>query len=170
MSLFGAGWTLGAIKSLAEKGVHSATFYEMTGARGLMFREQYISQFAEFPALPGSLYPIYHIFADVGEFSEGQVIHSKTNNPLKVTCLVLKKKQQIRVLVANLERTQTNIRVTGLSDQVWVKKLDEMNTMEAMQSPEEFRQQPGQKLKTEDGKLNLNFYPYSIARIDSIGV
>ena len=36
MSLFGAAWTLGAIKHLAEQGAARATFYETTGWLGVM--------------------------------------------------------------------------------------------------------------------------------------
>ena len=34
MSLFGAGWTAGSLKYLAEGGAHSLTYYETTGPDG----------------------------------------------------------------------------------------------------------------------------------------
>src|SRR2546421_1852947 len=39
MSLFGAVWTAGSIKYLAESGAASLTYYETAGWRGLMERE-----------------------------------------------------------------------------------------------------------------------------------
>ena len=169
MSLFGAGWTLGAIKYLAENGVSSATFYETTSWRGVMETERNSPLPQQFRSIPGVVFPLYHIFADVGEFTGGQVIPSKSSNPLKVESLALRKDDQTRVLIANLTGTSSQILVANIPERVQIKTLDEDNALDALQSPEKFNQQPGQILVSEDSCLNLEIKPYAIVCIDIKG-
>ncbi len=58
-------------------------------------------------------------------------------------------------MIANLEGTPSQIRVTNLPDRVQAKILDETNALEAMKSPEQFRQQSGQMLETEAWLLEI---------------
>lgn len=85
-SLFGAAWTLGSIKHLAEAGAASLTYYETIGARGVMER---------------NVFSMWHVFAEVGAFAGGEVIVSKSSEPLQVEGLVLRKGKRTRVLLAN---------------------------------------------------------------------
>jgi hypothetical protein len=47
------------------------------------------------------------------------------------------------------------------------RRLDETSVLEAMQSPEDFRQSPGETLVTRAGVLELELPPYGLARLDS---
>jgi hypothetical protein len=85
---FGAAWTLGSIKFLAEAGAYSATYYQATGPFGLMDGPE--------------LFPLYHVLEDVGEFAGGEVLATETTEPHWLAALTLPRGDRLRVLVANL--------------------------------------------------------------------
>ncbi len=167
MSLFGAGWTLGSLKYLCESETHSLTYYETTGWRGVMETE-FGSQVPEkFYSLRGAVFPLYHVFADVGEFADGQIITTSSSNPLKITGLAMKNKGQTRVILANLGSEIQKLTVQNLSSSVHIRHLNESNVERAMQSPEVFRSQALQKQLTVDGSLKMELLPYALVCIDS---
>jgi len=167
MSLFGAGWTAGSIKYMAESGAHSVTYFETTGWRGVMEMESGSPVPDQFRSLPGSVFPMYHILADVGEFSGGQVVPSKSSDNLKIDGLALRKDGRLRLLVANMSPQPQQVGVHHLSQQVRVRRLDETNAEQAMQSPEGFRAGVGETVQTRDGVLDLSLLPYAVACIDT---
>jgi hypothetical protein len=85
MSLFGAGWTVGSLKYLCESETHSLTYYETTGWRGVMETEYGSPVPEKFYSLRGAVFPLYHVFADIGEFAGGQIMTTSSSNPLKIT-------------------------------------------------------------------------------------
>jgi hypothetical protein len=166
MSLFGAGWTLGSLKYVAESGVYSVTYYETSGWHGVMEREAGAARPEGFHSIPGAVFPLYHVLADVGEFTRGEVIPSKSSDTLRVDGLALRKGDKTRVLLANLGAEPQRVRVGDLSGRVWVRLLDEGNAEDAMRSPEAFRAEKGELVRTAGGVLELELLPYGIARID----
>ncbi|MBI1878614.1 MAG: hypothetical protein HYR94_10375, partial [Chloroflexi bacterium] len=167
MSLFGAGWTVGSIKYLAESGVDSATYYETTGWRGVMETEAGSAVPAKFRSLPGAVFPLYHVLADVGEFAGGEIIPATSSQILRLDGLALRKEDQTRVILANLSPESQTVTVQNLPAQVRVHYLDENNAEVAMQSPETFRAQEGELKQTKAGTLQLDLLPYAIVRIGS---
>ena len=167
MSLFGANWTLGSIKYLSESGASSVTYYEMTGWRGVMETTGGSPLPEKFRSLPGAVFPLYHVLADVGEFSGGAVLTSKSSDPLKVEGIALRKNGKIRTLLANLTPESQQVRIQNLMGTVRVRRLDETNAQTAMISPEVFREETGEFAQTTNGTLELNMLPYAIAQIDS---
>ena len=91
MSLFGAGWTLAALKYLAESGVASVTFYETTGWLGVMEREEGCPLPDKFPSRPGMVFPLFHVLADANEFAGGRVLPSVSSDPLAFDGLVVRR-------------------------------------------------------------------------------
>ena len=91
MSLFGAGWTLGSLKYLAASGANSATYYETTGWRGVMETAAGSPLPQLFRSLPGAVFPLYHVFADLGEFAGGEIATGRASQPLAFDGLVLYK-------------------------------------------------------------------------------
>jgi hypothetical protein len=166
MSLFGAAWTTGSLKYLAESDAHSLTYYETTGWRGVMETEAGSPLPDKFPSLPGSVFPLYHVLADVGAFAGGQVIPTNSSDNLRVEALALSREGQTALLVANLSADPQQVTVQNLAEGVRVRLLDESNAEAAMESPEEFRQQPGELRQTSGGALQLSLQPYAVARID----
>ena len=168
MSLFGSGWTLGSIKYLSESGASSVTYYETTGWRGVMERVGGSPLPEKFRSLPGAVFPLYHVLADVGEFAGGEVLVSKSSDPLKVEGIVLRKNGKTRTLLANLTSDSQQVRVRNLTGTVRVRHLDETNAQSAMASPEAFRAETGELVGDAEGTLELNLLPYAIAQIDSM--
>ena len=169
MSLFGAGWTIGSLKYLSESNVYSITYYETSGWRGIMEREDGSPIPDLFRSIPGSVFPLYHVFADVGEFLGGSIIPSTTSAPLNVEGIAIQKEGRTRILLANLESTPQDVRLVypGLGAKVRVRQLDETNVEETMRSPESFRSIKGRIAETEDKALQLSLLPYASVRIDS---
>ena len=166
ISLFGAGWTLGSIKYLSESGASSVTYYETSGWRGVMETATGSPLPEKFCSLPGAVFPLYHVLADVGEFAGGEVLVSKSSDPLKVEGIALRRNGKTRTLLANLTSDSQQVSVQNLADTIRVRHLNETNAHEAMASPEAFRAETGELLQTTNNTLELNLLPYAIAQID----
>ena len=106
------------------------------------------------------------MLADVGEFAGGQVIPTKSSHNLRAEGVTLVKEGRTRLILANLSAGPQQVTVHNLGEQVRVHLLDETNAETAMQSPDEFRRQPGEMRQTEEGVLQLSLRPYAVARID----
>jgi D-apionolactonase len=166
MALFGAGWTMGSLKYPAEAGAFSVTYYETSGWRGVMECEAGSPEPALFYSSPGAVFPLYHVLADVGEFAGGEIVTSRSSDPLQVDGLALRKDGRLRVLVANLTNDPQAVTVEWPASAAFVRMLDEINAEQAMQSPENYRHQPGEQVLARDGTLSLSLRPYALARID----
>ncbi len=122
----------------------------------------------KFRSLPGCVFPLYHVLADVSEFAGGEVLPSSSNTPLAVDGVVLRKDGRLRVLLVNLTGQERKVRVTGagLPKLLLVKSLDESCAETAMISPESFRKQPGNKLETGRDAIEIWIRPYATMRLD----
>ena len=169
MSLFGAGWTVGSLKYLCESETHSLTYYETTGWRGVMETEYGSPVPEKFYSLRGAVFPLYHVFADVGEFADGQIMTTSSSNPLKITGLAVHKEGRTRVILANLGSEVQQLTVQNLSASVHIRHLNESNVEQAMQSPEVFRAQNFKKQLTVNGSLKLELLPFALVCIDRAG-
>ena len=167
MSLFGAVWTLGSIKYLSESGASSVTYYETTGWRGVMETANGSPLPKKFPSIPSSVFPLYHVLADVGEFAGGEILPSKSSDTLKIEGLALHKDGKTRVLLANLTPDSQRVSVGNLAATVRVRHLDETNAQAAMTSPDAFRAEANELVQTANGTLELSLLPYAIAQIDT---
>lgn len=166
MSLLGAVWTAGSLKALSEAGVYSTTFYETDGGKGVM----YAGHTALPPAksLSGSVFPLYHVFADVGEFQCGEVVACSSTAPLKAQGLALSKDGRLRVVLANLTPEQQAVRVimgAGM-ERLSFQSMDESNVEWAMAAPESFRAALGKSLEVRRQGLELDLPPYAVVRLD----
>lgn len=169
MALLGAGWTLGSIKYLAEGGAASVTYYETTGWRGVMETADGASVPEKFRSIPGAVFPLYHVLADVGEFSGGEVLPTLSSDNLRVEGLALRKGNHLSVFLANLTHQSQTVTISALAPEVRLRILDETNAETAMHSPEVFRSQTGELRPTRMGILDVKLLPYAIARIDFVG-
>lgn len=166
MSLCGAGWTLGSVKYLSESGASSVTYYETSGWRGVMETATGSTLPEKFRSLPSTVFPLYHILADVGEFAEGEILVSKSSDPLKVEGIVLRKNGKTRTLIANLTSDSQQVRVQNLTGTVRVRHLNETNAHTAMTSPETFRAKTGELVQTTEDTFEVNLLPYAVVQID----
>ena len=168
MALFGAAWTAGSIKYLSQGGAFSATYYETTGWRGVMETETGSSEPDLFPSLPGAVFPLYHILADAGEFSGGDVVGTVSSDPLRVDGLALQKNGRLRLIVANMTNAPQEVAVACPGNVASVKIIDETNAEEAMRSPHAFRHRAGNHRELINGVITLALLPYAVARLDLI--
>jgi hypothetical protein len=167
MSLFGAGWTLGSLKYLAESGVSSLTFFETAGWLGVMETEAGCPLPDLFPSEPSMVFPLFHVLADANELAGAEVLTTTASLPLLCDGLALRSAHGIRVLAANLGGATVTVALTGLGARVRVRVLDETTFAQAGHAPEAFRADPGTERRTTGGRLDLTLRPYSYARIDT---
>jgi hypothetical protein len=162
-SLFGAGWTLGSLKHLAEGGAASVTYYETSGPRGVM------DAHADSPAFPGPVYPMYHVFSDVADFKKGEVIRTLSSDPLRADGIALIDLSRMRLILASFcsETVRIDLKLAGLATQAQLRQLDEDNAEEAMRYPEMFRGQSGRPLVEDKGSMRIELKPFALATVDA---
>jgi hypothetical protein len=163
MSLFGAAWTLGALKRLAESGAASITCYETTGWRGVLETAAGSPLPQQFPSLPGAVFPLYHLFADIAEFIGGQVVAVPSSNPLKVEALLLERGEARMLLLANLTNELQTAMMRGLESAAQWRRLHEYNAEAALRAPDAFRAQPEPYNRSTD---TIKLLPYEVVRFD----
>lgn len=167
MSLFGAGWTVASLKYLAEAGAASVTYYETTGWRGLVELAEGAPAPDKFQSLPGGVFPLYHVFADAGEFAGGQVLPSRSSDALRVDGLILRKGDAVCTLLANLTAEPQRVTVWGPSPRVHLRVLFETNVEAAMGAPGLFQTTAGTAFDSTAGTLTITLPPYAVARLDA---
>ena len=166
MSLFGAVWTAGSIKYLAESGATSVTYYELTGWLGVMERDKGSPLQVRFPSMAETVFPLYHIFADVAEWKNGNIVACHSNSPLTVAALAVESEGRLHVLVVNFTSLPQRVVLGSLtSTQVSLRNLDAQTVQEAMLQPESFRRH-WKQTEVQDKELVLDLMPFATVRID----
>jgi hypothetical protein len=154
-TLLGAAWTVGALKQLALGGAASATFYETAGACGLLDRG------------PRPVYPLYHVFADLAELSDGRVVGCASSDPLAFDGLAVAHGGRTRILLAHLTEERRRVAVARLPAAVTLKRLNAASLEQACARPEEWRAGPGEVVDVSAGRLELDLEPWEVVRIDA---
>jgi hypothetical protein len=167
MSLFGAGWVVGSLRSLALAGASRLTYFETHGWRGVMETAEGPPLPARFRSLPGSVFPLYHVLADVGEFARGGVLPIASDDQAGLDGLALVHGDRLRVLLANHGPSPRRVRVANLRTSARIRHLDASNAIEAMQSPDEFRARIDEPRETTRGVIELELQPFGVVRIDT---
>jgi hypothetical protein len=111
-SLYGAAWTLGSLKYLAEVGVAGVTYFETTGWRGLAQGDE--SPPAPFHARAGQVFPLYFIFRLLSDFKPARVMSMKSNRPLDFDGLFLAHEARRRLFLVNFTGDSPRVEVEGL--------------------------------------------------------
>ncbi len=167
LSLLGAGWTMGSVKYLTEGGASALTYYEATGWRGLMERDSGSPLPARFPSVPGMVFPLYHIFADLAEWKDGTLVACDSNQPLGVAGLAIERGGSLHLLVVNFTASEQRVEIGPLAvSQVALRVLDAASARQAMQEAEQFRQR-WRPQALEGDTLVLTLAPYATARVDA---
>lgn len=165
MSLYGAGWALGSIKHLAQAGAGATTYFETVGWLGVMETAAGSPVPGLFQSVPGGVYPMYHVFADVGDFRGGEVLISHSSDPMQAEGLVLRRDGHTRILLANYTPVPQTIWLPGVGGQWALTALDSANAEAAMSAPEAFRAMVGSGVAAADG-LRVTLAPFGLARLD----
>lgn len=165
-SLFGAAWSVGSIELLSTAGVASVTYFETTGWKGLIEMDGGSPMPDKFPSNPGGVFPLYHVFADVAQWKEGNLISTPCSDPQAISALGLHTADGIHLLVANLTPRPQFVEIAKIDgSEAQIRRLDEETALHAMTDPMGFRgdHQTG---VIDGGKLNLNLSPYAVIRVD----
>jgi hypothetical protein len=166
MSLFAAVWTAGSIKQLGQSGVHSITYFETTGWRGVMELDKDPPNPEAFHSIPGSVYPVYHLLADVGEYRDALMLPIISSNPLEIEGLALQHSGNKRIILANLSGKRQRVAIVGLNGPCTIRSLDEQTFQRACVSPQEYRADPREKITASGSEMSIELLPYALKCID----
>jgi hypothetical protein len=181
MSLFAATWTLGSLKYLSESGAFSITYYETTGWRGVMETEAGSPLPERFPSLPGAVFPLYHVLADLGEFRSGKIWPVASSLPLQAVGMFVRKADHAAFLCANLTALPQRVTLPFLPPPLRmsaknqelpegracrIRLLDAANAEFAMREPERYRAEAWQAATMPINGLDWTLPPYAIMRLD----
>ena len=163
-SLLSAGWTIGSLNQLLRaEGVHSVSYYETTGCRGILERDERSTAHPDFPSHAGMAFPVYHVFADLSGCSATREI--AISHPLEVAALALVRPEGgLRVLVANLTPDSLDVAVSGLEGRPRLRRLDELTLPRAATDPEVFANVDGDPIDTS---RPIPLGPWAIVRLDT---
>ena len=166
-SLFGAAWTLGSVKQLAEAGAGAVTYYETTGWRGVMERATGSPLPLRFPSRPGMVFPLYHVLRDIGERREAGVVGCSSSDPLRAQGLALYDEQGWRILLGNLSLAPQEIALDALPEarEARLRVLDEETFEQATLDPDGFRS-GYRTVRIRGGWLVVSLGAYGVACVD----
>ena len=167
MALFGAAWTLGSIRALALAGAASLTYFETTGWRGVMETQSGPPEPRIFRSLPGSVFPLYHVLADMGDFAGGVITALRSSTPLQVTGVLLEKDGHKRLLAANLTPAPLTVQLPALPGFHHARSLNEKALPAALLSPRTFHEAWQPFPAETDTPLQHHLLPYEVLTLDS---
>ncbi|MCC6341725.1 MAG: hypothetical protein IT166_05980 [Bryobacterales bacterium] len=169
LSLFGAAWTLGSVKYLAESGARSITFFEAAGPLGVMESASGSRWPRLFPSTPGQVYPLYHVLCDVNEFAGGEILPVRASHPLLVEGLMLRKGNRARLIVVNFTPRSRVVRFAWPTPakRIVPRRLDESSVGSATKTPEVFRARSTGALLPIRGAVELALAPHATVTLDS---
>ncbi len=166
MSLFTAAWTVGSLKHLADEGVETATYFELTGWRGLIEGRERLSRRERFPSDAGQLFPVYHVFRAIAPFAGGESVWITVPKPFQAAALAVQKDGRMRVLVANLTEFAQEITLEGLDlFKPTLAILDE-TTYEDAAVDDDWVASSQQPVPVIGGRVTLMLKPYAVAFLD----
>ena len=167
-SLLAAVWTLVSAKHLAEAGAASVTYFETTGWRGVLETDEGTGLPDRFCSRPGTVFPVYHVLADLCELAGAEVLGAPSSEPLAVEALAVRQGDRQVVLAANLSPGPRRCRITALQvPSVAVRRLDEVSFAYASGDPASFRSREREVLAVVDRELELELEPFSVLHLDA---
>ena len=166
-SLFAAGWLAGSINALGNAGVEALTYFETTGWKGVIERRDHPLRVAKFHSWPGMIFPVYHVLADVGDLSGGQILPVTLEDGLRVQALALRRDDRVRVILANMsdEPIAVSLDIPGASAAT-MRRLDDQTARVAASAPEAFRGATD-PIDVEGGTVSVELAPFGLATLDT---
>jgi D-apionolactonase len=163
-SLYGAAWTVGSVKYLSEAGASSVTYYEATGWRGVVERDEGTSLPERFHSNAGEPFPLYHPLADATGWRGADVIACDSEDRLVAIGFAVRVNGGTALLVANVTPRAQHVLVGPLEGPVSIRRLNETTAAAAGSDPARFRA----AVESADvaGDLALRLGPYEVVRVD----
>ena len=146
-SLLGAAWTLASVKHLSEQGTDAVTYFETTGAGGVV--------------QAGEAFPLYHVLADICSLRGAEVLTCVSGRPLELNALAVRHDGGTTLLVANLTHRSHMVELAGLGEGATMRRLNEATAEQARLEPQRFR--AGGEPLAASGMFELG--PYETTRI-----
>ncbi len=154
-SLLGAVWTLGSIIRNTIGKASSVTYYEITGDSGIM------------EADGRSVFPMFHVFADIGEFRGGRLRPLVAASQTGIEGCLLEKGGQRRYIIANRTSTVRRVCLRNLPGLVRMRRLDAASCAFACNRPLDFRRS-GRNTTPARGIARLLLAAHAIVTVDEI--
>lgn len=155
-TLFGAAWTLGSIIQSACGGASSVTYFETFGDYGIM------------ESGGARVFPMYHVFADIGEFAAGRLRPLEGGRERGVTGCLLEKEGRSCFLIANLTPARQTIAFASPSQAMRCRVLCGKSVARACAQPMAFRQESGRTVYSKAGNCSALLDAYTVLRLDKI--
>ena len=168
MSLFGACWTLGSLKYVLESQVESATYYETIGCLGIVDNPELPRYPDAFPAIEGSVFPMYHVFADLGELSDATILTGHSSHHHTVDVLSFRHDKTVTILLANLTPEIQTVTLNIYNGTYTMRRLNTQTALQAMTEPETYRTSQLEQLSINDNVNTLELLPYEYIRLQQM--
>ena len=159
--LYGAAWTLGYVAALAPGGLAAVTLGAATGPAGMIYR---VTNYAQpyFDDLKGTtVYPVYHLIADLAKANGAKLIATEIGNEGKIAALAYRGASGPVLWLSNLTAQPQTVRVQGFDGAADIAVLDEGSFVKAT-TDLAFLAKSGKKSK-KVGTVALR--PYAVTRI-----
>lgn len=164
-SLLAAAWTLASVRELTVAGATMAIYYQTVGWKGLLEREAGCRMPRLFGSRPLETFPLLHLFADLGELRDREVVSVAPEGP--VTGLAFSGEGGTAVLAASLSPQTIDVRIGPLPDrEVRVRVLDRHTLASSRRRAAAFRSRT-RPMAVLDGYLRLTLDRYASVRIDA---
>jgi len=160
-SLFAAAWTVGAVARLLVSGARSVTLFETTSWRGVLEREAGSPSPGAFLSIPGGVYPVWHVLADLAGFRAMTAVAVAVADPLRTAALAVTSAAGTLLLVANLTRQPVDVDLrlpAGMTGSCHLRILDEATGAQAVRDPDAFRRTGERRPIGAQVLLPLNAY------------
>ena len=166
MSLFAAAWTVGSIRSLTMAGVDSITYYETTGWRGLIESDYGIQLPDKYLSFQGMIFPVYWVFEFLANEKDAILISLTSDMPLLVEGLAIRKNNNTRVMIANLQPCFQEIRLRSLPEgEASLRRLNAVSIGVASSDPDAFLKL-SKPVIIQEGELIHTLDPYETAFLE----
>jgi hypothetical protein len=103
---FCACWTLASVGLVSKAGAALATYFELSGWKGLFEKETGPDFPLKFPSTPLQLFPVYDVFVLLKGFEGGTVSFRETDNPLAACAYRIDKGHKTIDILINLLETE----------------------------------------------------------------
>jgi hypothetical protein len=148
---------LGSLHQLTRSGASWLTYCDVIAPQGVME--------------PGGqrVFPMYHVFADIGEYVGGNVLAISLREPLKIEAFALRRDRNLRVMVANLTNLLQKISVVVPSyEYANIRVLNEYTYERATTDRHAFRRDVHHRISGPSSSLDLKMDPFAFLCVDLI--
>jgi hypothetical protein len=121
----------------------------------------------QFPSRPGQVFPLFHVLGAVGEFAGGEVIVTRSTDPLRVESIALARADSTCLWLANLTASHQTASVTGFSRVTHRLDLDWPQEDGWMFEPDTVLLSKGQALGSVSGhEIQVGLAAFGLVRLE----